>query len=97
MTKTGAIRDHQKGAVAKDEKQIITLVVQDYSLALSNQVVRVKLADASCGEFFNGEAGKDIVAQAFKTLQRFNVWVEGTVSFNAHGALELSHTQLKTF
>lgn len=98
-TKTGTLRD-QKGAVSKDEKQVVsvTFLAQDYSLALSNQVVRVKLTDAT-GEFFNGEVGKklDKVNQALKTMQRFNVWVEGILSFNAQGALELSHTQLKTF
>ena len=68
--------------------------MQDYSTSLSNQVVRILLDDSSPSEFFKGIKiedllkKKDIHEKVWRTLvnlQKFNVWIEGLLSFNKNG------------
>ena len=68
--------------------------MQDYSTSLSNQVVRILLDDSTQSEFFKGIKiedllkKKDIQEKVWRTLvnlQKFNVWIEGLLSFNKNG------------
>ena len=71
-------------------------------------MARVVLVDKSekTLEFFKGVVITDLlkkkdlqekVWQALSNLLKFNVWIEGILSFNPQGYLELSNTELKQY
>ncbi len=102
-TKTGAFREN-KGALKKEEKYVfsVELYAQDYSLSLSNQVVKVNLhQDSGEMDFFRGIKiaellkKKDLQEKVWQTLinfLKFNVWLECLLAFNPQGLLEIQET-----
>ncbi|TNV79559.1 hypothetical protein FGO68_gene16809 [Halteria grandinella] len=107
-TKTSALREN-KGALKKDEKHVLSVVflAEDYSTASSNQFAKIHLTEgAAQSVFFKGvkiddllkkKATRDRVHFALKQIERFNVWIEGTVAVNKRGQLELVETELKEY
>ena len=80
---------------------------KDHSNILSNQFVRIVLKVDDESDFFQGISAADIlkkkkaqdtVAACFKTLEKFNVWVEASVSISQSGDIIITkHTSLKDY
>ena len=82
----------------------VQLYVQDYSVQLSNQVVRVILRgeDALFNAFKAEEVlkKKDVQERLWQTLTnmlKFNIFIEAVVAFNKDGVLEIKDTELKQY
>lgn len=111
-TKTHEVKDaaKQKGALSKDERYVIHLQLycQDYSNYLSNQFVKVVVADSEdkANGLFKGITAEDLlkkkeaqeqVKAALSNLLKFNVWLEGALRVTESGALLLESTQLNEY
>jgi len=93
--KTGEIKDaNAKSTVVKGKQEFTffsEFLVKDHSNLLSNQFVRIVLKLDDNSEFFPGISASDIlkkkkaqdtVAACFKNLEKFNVWIEASVSIS---------------
>lgn len=113
-TKTGKSRVADAKATLKNRNECFSfslpIYVKDFSNLHSNQVNVMHIVDSSTDKdssFFPGVMPQDIlknkaaqqkVMQALTMLQRFNVWLDATVSVNPDGHMIVTDaTQIKTY
>lgn len=107
-TKTSSYREYNPKAPALKKDEVLSLgvqlYVQDYSVQLSNQVVRVILrGEEALFNAFKAEEvlkKKDVQERVWQTLTnmlKFNIFIEAVVAFNKDGVLEIKDTELKQY